>query len=201
MTFRRTVRALLLAAALLPATAAHAVGVGGTLYVRVKDAKLLEAPNLKAKALGILQPGTEVTWRGADKKNRQLHKISVKQDGAALEGYVLQANLSPRAPAPEYLMQDGDKPIDAQSFKSSGAATKALGGMALDYASAKKLTGLPEKLMALEAISASVDARAVDARARALGLAAGEEPEPEPGEAPPPKKKPVTRKKKKAGAK
>ena len=193
---------LLLAAGLLLALPAQAVRVGDFLYIRAKDVRVLKSASVKAQPVALLQPGARVTWRGADKKNRLLHKVEFQKEGesAPLAGYVLQANLSPNKPSPEYLLQDSGKPIDAQSFKSSGAATKALGGMALDYASKKNLTGLPEKLMALEAISASVDAQAVDARARQLGLACGEAPAPAPDAEPTTTKK-VKRKKKKGAPK
>ena len=46
--------------------------------------------------------------------------------------------------------------------------------MALDYAQSKNMTGVPERLIALETISQSVDAKSIDDRARTLGLAVRE---------------------------
>ena len=79
-----------------------------------------------------LQPGAEVTWKGADAKEKQLHKVVA----GGKEGYVLQANLTPSKPADEVLSSDG-KPISARAVASSGAATKTLTPAALKYAEGK----------------------------------------------------------------
>jgi hypothetical protein len=119
-----------------------ALGLGGAvsadrqLFIKSKDTKQLKDPSFTAKVLQTLQPGTEVTWKGADPKEKTLHKVVV----GGKEGYVLQANLSPNKPAEEYLTGDG-KPISAQAVASSGAATKALTPAALKYAGEKGPSG------------------------------------------------------------
>jgi hypothetical protein len=170
----RSSRLALPAAALLVLLAVSALAVkpGGTLYIKAKDTKVLEKPDAKAKVLGLLQPGTSVTWRGADPANRLLHHVEgVDSRGQKLDGYVLQGNLTPSQLAPEYLKRDDGKPIDPQAFKSSGAATKALDEAAVDYAKAKQMPQQAERLMALESINRAVTAQRLAERSRALGLA------------------------------
>lgn len=182
----------LLLLALVPGVAL-AVTQGGTLYVRNKDTKVLEKADVKSRSIGLLQYGAAVKWLGADPAQRMLHKVEYDDTAtkAKVTGYVLQANLTPNAPAKEYLSKDDGKPIDPQAFRSSGAATKALGGTALEWAAQKKLTGLPERLIALENISLSVSPSAVQQRSKALGLAYNEAAEPPP----PPDAAPATKKK------
>jgi hypothetical protein len=91
------------------------------LFIKSKDTKQLKDPSFGSKVVQTLQPGTPVTWKGADPKEKTLHKVLVK----GKEGYVLQANLSPNKPSDEHLTGDG-KAISAQAVASSGAATKAL---------------------------------------------------------------------------
>lgn len=118
-----------LAAAALLATTAWAVKPGESLFIKTKDAKFLEKADAKAKVLRTLKPGEEVTWGGSDPKNKMFHKITV----GGKDGYTLQQNLSPSKPQMELASDDG-KPVDAQAFASSGAATKALSDAALSYA-------------------------------------------------------------------
>ena len=113
-----------------------ALGIGGAggaadrqLFIKSKDTKLLKDASFTSKELKVLQPGTEVTWKGADPKEKTLHKVLV----GGKVGYVLQANLSPNKPSDEFLVGDG-KPISAHAVASSGAATKALTPAALAYA-------------------------------------------------------------------
>lgn len=179
----------LLVVTTLAAASALAVTKGGALFVRVHDAKLLEAPDFKAKTLVTLPLGARVTWRGASPQNRQLHEVewldAAKQP---VKGFVFQAALGPTAPNPEFLTTGGAA-IDAKAFKSSGAATKALGDGALGYASSKNLEEQARRLLAVEAINASLTAAHADERAARLGLALREPlPEPAPPPAPPSKK-------------
>jgi hypothetical protein len=118
----------LLAAAMLFGSAAWAVKPGENLYVKTKDAKLLEKADAKAKVLGMLKPGEEVKWKGSDAKNKLFHNIEVR----GKTGFTHQQNLSPHRPQLELASDDG-KPVDAQAFASSGAATKALSEAALKY--------------------------------------------------------------------
>lgn len=184
-------RLALPAAALLALLGVSALAVkpGGTLYIKAKDTKVLEKPDGKSKVLGLLQGGVSVTWRGSDPTNRLFHHVEgVDSRGQQLNGYVLQANLTPSQLAPEYLKRDDGKPIDPQAFKSSGAATKALDEAALDYAKARQMPQQAERLMALEAINRAVTAQRLEERNRALGLAWADRGEPPP-DAKSPKKK------------
>lgn len=186
---RRRLLGLALFLSLLGGLSALAVKPGGALYVKAKDTKVLEKADPKAKVLGLLQPGTQVTWGGADKANRLMHQVTgLDSAGKKLSGYVLQANLSPSQPQPEYLTRDDGKPIDPEAFKSSGAATKALDEVALEYAKAKQMPQQAERLIALEAISRSVPAARLNERSRALGLAYSDVDEP-PAPGKPAKKK------------
>lgn len=119
--------------ALLSATGAFAVAKGGTLYIKSKDTKVLKEPKAGAAAVSTVQPGTEVIWNGASEKDKQFHEISV----GGKKGFVLMANLSPSKPQQE-LSQSTGKPMSAQAFASSGAATKALTPAAIKYSQAKE---------------------------------------------------------------
>jgi hypothetical protein len=159
-------RTLMMGAAVMLALAAAtalAVKPGGALYVKTKDTKVLEKPDPRAKVPGLLQPGTQVVWHGAAPANRQLHHVvGPDSRGKSLDGYVLQANLTPSQLAPEYLSRD------------DGAATKALDEVALEYAKSHAMPQQAERLMALEAISRSVVAERLAERNRQLGLAAAD---------------------------
>jgi hypothetical protein len=139
---------------LLLAPPALAVKPGGTLYIKSKDTKVLEKADAKAKSVGTLQPGDEVTWNGPDDKNKQFHAI----DTGKVKGFTLQANLTPSKQAPETTMKDNGAPIDAKAFASSGAATKALSGGALKTASGNPTQEeLARALISVEATAKSVD--------------------------------------------
>jgi hypothetical protein len=148
-------KALGLAAwALLFATPATAVKPGGSLFIKTKDTKVLAKADARAKVQTVLQPGTEVKWIGADKANRKFHSIETL-DGK--KGFALQQNLSPSKPSTEYLGKDDGKPIDAQAFASSGAATKALSEAALKYGEGQpSMEELTKGLMTAESVAASV---------------------------------------------
>lgn len=149
---------LALAAALLLSGGASAVGKGGTLYIRARDTRLLAEPQLSAKVLATLQPGHEVKWLGTAPGGKQLHGVEVTVAGKAVTGYTLQQNLTPNKPAAEYLARDDGKPMSAQAFASSGAATKALSEAGLKYSNEKRdMLELTKGVMTAEGIAASVD--------------------------------------------
>lgn len=169
---RRSLTLLAVGLAVLAAATALAVKPGGALYVKTKDTKVLEKADPKAKVLGLLQPGMRVTWQGASSLNRLLHHVvGTDSQGRPLDGFVLQGNLTPSQLAPEYLSRDDGKPIDPEAFKSSGAATKALDEVAVEYAKSHAMPQQAERLMALEAISRSVAAQRLAERSAQLGLA------------------------------
>lgn len=143
----------LAAAVTLCGTAAWAVKPGENLYIKTKDAKLLEKADAKAKVLGTLKPGEEVKWNGSDAKNKLFHNIEAN----GKKGFTLQQNLSPNKPQLELASDDG-KPVDAQAFASSGAATKALSDAALSYAGeAPDAMALTKGVLTDEGIAQKVD--------------------------------------------
>lgn len=117
------------AIALISAGGAWAVAKGGKLYIKSKDTKVLKDPKAGATAVVTVQPGTEVTWNGASDKDKAFHDVTVN----GKKGFVLMSNLSPSAPATEIDSSTG-KPMSAQAFASSGAATKALTPAGVTYA-------------------------------------------------------------------
>lgn len=176
----------------LAAPAGDAKPAPKPLYVRVKNARVLGQPDLKATPVAELQPGAQVRWLGASPETRQLHHVALTDGGvpAGTEGWMLQATLSPRPPSMEYAGDDG-KPIDGQAFVSSGAAAKALGGMAQEYAAKKNLGDLAAEMETAASLSAAITPEALQARARTLGLAAEPAPEAPAKASPAPKKKPA----------
>jgi uncharacterized protein YgiM (DUF1202 family) len=137
----------------LLAMPALAVSKGGKLYIKSKDTKVLDKADAKGKVVGTLQPGEEVTWNGADDKNKQFHAI----DTGKVKGFTLQGNLSPSKPQAELLARDNGAPIDGKAFASSGAATKALNEAALKAAGKKQTKAeLVKGLATAEGVAASV---------------------------------------------
>lgn len=142
---KHQIRALA-ALVLLSAGGAWAVSKGGKLFIKSKDTKVLKEPKAGASAVATLQPGKEVVWNGTSEKDKRFHDISV--DGK--KGFVLMSNLSPHQPQTEIDASTG-KPMSAQAFASSGAATKALTPAGVKYAQA---SGVKESEAAAEIIYA-----------------------------------------------
>ena len=136
-----------LAVALISAPAL-AVKEGGTLYIRSKDTKVLKTAKANGATVATLQPGTEVTWQGADKTDKTFHSIKA----GAKAGFVLQANLTPVKPATE-VTGDG-KTIDAHAFASTGAATRAMSDSGQSLVVKKpELSVAAQQIVELELIS------------------------------------------------
>ncbi len=127
----RTITLMLASAALLAATTAGAVAKGGSLYIKCASAKLLKEPKASAAKVADLADGEEVVWNGPATK--PYHDVSSKKVGKA--GFVDAACLSPSKPASEY--SASGSAINAEAFKSSGAATKGLSQGAITYANEK----------------------------------------------------------------
>lgn len=104
---------------LCAATVAFAIPVGGTLYIKTKDAPLLKEAKSKAATLRKLQPGDRVVWMGVSEKDKDFHQVEI--DGK--KGFVLRGDLTPNKPQAE-LDSGSGKPMSAAAFASSGAATK-----------------------------------------------------------------------------
>lgn len=110
---------LLIALVLSAAPSALAVSVGGKLYVKTKDTPLLKDPKSSSAKVSTLQPGTEVTWKGASAKDKQFQEV----EAAGKKGFVSTSNLTPHQPQQEIDGSRG-KPMSGQAFAASGAATK-----------------------------------------------------------------------------
>ncbi len=134
------------------------------LYIRAQGTKVLKDPKASAKKLGELKVGAKVTWKGSAESDRTFHHV-VSEPPAALDGYVLQSNLSPNPVAVEVQGSDG-KPLSPQAFVTSGAATKAVSEGGKKYAAEKKKEDVLPKLEALEALSR--DLKPAELRAHAL---------------------------------
>ena len=145
--------AWLYALVVFAAAGAHAVGKGGKLYVKVKEAKLLEKADAKAKATATMPLGAEVTWNGSDAKNKLFHSVEFQ----GKSGSTLGSNLATSKPQDERLAKDDGKPIDSQAFASSGAATKALSEAGGKYAEGNAdLEAIAKGLVSAEAVAAIV---------------------------------------------
>lgn len=70
------------------------VRIGGALYIRNRNVRLLDRPTADARVIDVLQPPTEVTWLGPDSRDRRWQKI---RHGTQV-GVVLGANLSTTKP-------------------------------------------------------------------------------------------------------
>ncbi len=111
-----------------------AVKKGGTLYVKVKNTRLMESPSTGANLLRLLQPGQEVKWLGADPKDKQWHQVEV----GGKKGVVFQSNLSSKPPSMELVAsKDGVTAKNATEFANSGAAIKLLADGPLQYGQKK----------------------------------------------------------------
>jgi uncharacterized protein YgiM (DUF1202 family) len=123
---RRWVMALALSAT----SAALAAGANASiLYVKARNTRLMASASPTADVLAILQPGQQVSWQGADAKNKQWHRVLV--DGK--KGLVFQSNLSKQKPSMELVTQDGTSTTDTRSLISSGAAIRGLADGAVQY--------------------------------------------------------------------
>lgn len=154
------------AAALLSASGAWAVAVGGKLYIKSKDTKVFKDAKVGPTVGKDLAVGTEVTWNGASAKDKQFHEISVN----GKKGFVLMTNLTPNKPAEEIDASTG-KPMSAQAFASSGAATKALTPAGVTYAkdSPNKSEAAAEIIYAEQHNFAKGTDAALAAKAKELG--------------------------------
>ncbi len=150
MMKRSIVAALFVALVGAVVSTAHAAKVGDKLYIKAKNTKVLSKPKLTSKAVGILQPGQQVVWRGPVKKRRSFHKVAF----GGKRGIVYRTALSTQPPSEER-MQSGQM-VNAQAFASSGAATKALGSGAKAYGEKNNLGEAAESIEALEALAKSV---------------------------------------------
>ena len=154
------------AIALISAGGAWAVAKGGTLYIKSKDTKVLKEPKAGSTAVVTVQPGTEVIWNGASPTDKTFHDVTV----GGKKGFVLMSNLSPSKVSTEIDSSSG-KPMSAQAFASSGAATKALTPAGVTYAkdNVSKSEAAAEIIYAEQHNFAKGTPAAIAAKAKELG--------------------------------
>lgn len=152
----------------LQAAPAVAAGVqpGQELYIKTRNTRVLADPSPSAKVLIVLQPGEKVKWQGPDAADRRWHRI----EAGAKKGVVLAANLSTAPPKAEITASTGPAAKATNSFLSSGAATKALGAGAIEYAKVQKSETSARQIQRLEQLAKSIGPREVAEHARKAGL-------------------------------
>lgn len=146
------------------AGAAAAVVKGEILYIRARNTRVLESP-VSSKVVTTLQPGHKVKWLSKDA--RGWHKIDA---GGGYKGVVLPANLSVKPVQMELVSSTGERALDANSYLSSGAATKALGPGAIDYGKKKEMQKAVDEVKAMEQLAKRVTPAEVAAHASKVGL-------------------------------
>jgi hypothetical protein len=157
--------ALAVAATLAGATALAAAKVGDSIWVKARNAKVMATSAPTADVVEVLQPGDEVKWFGADPGNPKWHRVQLK-DGK--KGVLFLSDLSPTKPAGEITSSGAE--VDAKSFASSGAATKALGEGAIEYGKSKDMGKDVDQLQGLEKLAKGVSVDEAAQHAAAAGL-------------------------------
>lgn len=153
---RKRVRVLLAMLSLCAAITALAADGKDTLYVKARNTRLMASAAATADVVAILQPGQQVTWLGADPKNKQWHRVKVKGKEAQ-QGLVFQSNLSTKPPNMELTAASGGRPVDATAFANSGAAVKGLSEGAIAYGNGKPdLAQAVREVQALEKLAGQI---------------------------------------------
>jgi uncharacterized protein YgiM (DUF1202 family) len=168
MRTRATLTAAVLALA-LPGVAS-AVKVGEPLYVKAKNTRVMQSASPTADTVLILQPGEQVTWKGADPKNKQWHQVEAT---GGKKGFVFQSNLSTTAPNMELVTENGEKrQVNPKGFVASAAAVKGLSPGAVKYGEGKggDSKKAVEQIQALEALAKKVTTGDLSSHAREAGL-------------------------------
>ena len=161
---------VLLLALGLPVTGAWAVQKDGKLYVKARNTRVLKSPLPTSDVVAVLQPGQQVTWKGADPKNKQWHQVT---EPGGKPGYVFQTNLSTKPPNMELVAKDGGtRAIDPAAFVSSGAAVKALSPGAEKYGNEKGGTSAKavKQIKALEDLANKVTPEQIAEHVKQAGL-------------------------------
>ena len=146
----------------LSGAAVAGVAIGGKLYVRARDTRLMASSDPRAKVSAVLQPGDEVLWDGADPANKEWQRVRFGER----KGVVFKKSLATKPPSAERVASAGGKEVDSQAFASSGAATKLLGDGAVGYGEKKDWNDSVKGLLALEALAKGVDPAKVAAHER-----------------------------------
>lgn len=164
-------RAAVAAAVLALGLPALAVTVGGKLYVKAKNTRVMKSPSPTADVVTVLQPGETVTWKGADPTNKQWHEVKLP---GGKTGFTFQTNLSTQPPSMELVVDEKGKvnKVDPKGFVASGAAVKALSPGAIQYGRDKKggFKTAVDEILKLEEIAKGVQPRHVATHVSEAGL-------------------------------
>ncbi|RKG91678.1 SH3 domain-containing protein [Corallococcus terminator] len=167
---KRLTMGVLLLALGVPAAAAWAAKPGEKLYVKARNTRVLASPEATANVVVVLQPGQQVTWKGAAPTDKQWHLVT---EPKGKPGYVFQTNLSTKPPNMELVAKDGQtRAVDPAAFVSSGAAVKALSpgaekygrGQGGDYAKAV------EQIKSMEKLATGVSPKVIAEHVKQAGL-------------------------------
>jgi hypothetical protein len=151
-----------------------AVKPGDKLYVRIKEASIYETSDVRTKVVQRVKAGTAVVWQGADATTPLMHKVEFTNESkVAIAGFTHQGNLATKPPSGEVVTDDG-KTIDAEAFRTSGAATKAVNDTSLAWAEKKNLKDLAKEFESVSELNKRISNSAAQDAARKLGLAAQE---------------------------
>jgi hypothetical protein len=139
---------------------------GGTLYIKARNTRVLKDPSASAAVVVVLQPGAAVTWEGPDSRDKRWHRVVSGKN----KGVVLSANLTAEKPKVEVLSVSGEAAADTNAFMSSGAASKALGPGAIQYAKELKSETAADQLQRAENMAKTIGPREAANHARKAGL-------------------------------
>jgi len=109
--------------------AATAASVARTMYVRARNTHVMQAPDVSAKTVAVLQPGAEVGYVGPAEKAPGWHQVAVQ----AARGFVYQSNLSVTKPSLAIGDSSAPRPHDGQASPTFGAVIPGLGPGAIRY--------------------------------------------------------------------
>ncbi|RKH15916.1 SH3 domain-containing protein [Corallococcus praedator] len=167
---KRLKMGVLLLALGVPAAAAWAAKLGDKLYVKARNTRVLVSPEATSNVVVVLQPGQQVTWKGASPKDKQWHLVT---EPKGKPGYVFQTNLSTKPPNMELVAKDGQtRAIDPAAFVSSGAAVKALSPGAEKYGQDKggDYAAAVKQIKQAEALAAAVTPVKIAEHVKQAGL-------------------------------
>src|SRR4051812_32167425 len=159
-------RVMLLCGLLWAGAAAAGAKPGDTLYIKARNTRVLKDPSANAAVVVVLQPGATVTWQGPDPKDKRWQRVVSGKN----KGVVLSANLTAEKPKAEVMAVTGAEAADANAFGSSGAASKALGPGAIQYAKELKSGTAADQLQRAEKMAKTIGPREVAEHARKVGL-------------------------------
>jgi hypothetical protein len=129
---------------------------GGKLYIKTPTASMTDKADGSGKKTALRQ-GDEVTWNGADEKNKAMQAVELK----GKRGFVRMTALTPNKPADEVVGADG-KTASAAEFAASGAGTRGESGETPVLATSNEEKAAAAKLLLLRASSAAQKAKVLE---------------------------------------